>query len=364
MNDDFGSGRKPCGSWFAQYSFTLGIIYGIAILVTVINIILQKVLYSMASFERPHNITLQLASIASKSWVLFFVQYALVLVVINAYYSRIPLPENFPFLRGLYGDFTPDWYVSVGATLMISMITNAILTPLLYLMDPVLACCTRCVDRGCAWHSSKTAQILQYAYEQIYIGPDFLVSQRYALIIGTTWFAMMYSTAMPLMYPASALCFFLTYWIDKYLFVRFYRTPPLIGLNLAQSSQSAMEWSIVLHLLVGVYLVSCPEIYSFDDSDKVQWPLLVKYSELVSSWYEYLIGTLPNRVKQLHTITMLTGMFIFFACFLLERFFGVFSRLVHLMCCCIDRQERDSKKLGFSTNFLKELTIDDLYHEY
>jgi len=313
----------------------MGIIYGIAIVVTLINTILQKAIYSFAGFERSHNITLQLASEAQKAWMLFFVQYAIVLVIINAYYSRIPLPQNFPFFRGPYNDFTPDWYATIGATLMMSMITNAILTPLLYLIEPVTACFSRCWDRGCTCDRAETKQINQHDYEQIYIGSEFLISNRYALIIGTVWFAMMYSIAMPLMYPLTAICLFLSYWIDKCLFFRFHRTPPRLGLNLAQSSQSTMEWSIVLHLIFGVYLISNPDIFSFDDSDRVKWPLLVKYSELVSRWYEWLFGSIPDRYKQLHTTVMLTGMFIFFACFLLERFLGVFSRFVSLMCCCI-----------------------------
>ena len=88
-----------------------------------------------------------------------FVQTALVLVIINAYYSRIPLPENSPILRGAYRDFNPEWYTAVGTTIVITALINAFMPPM-YLLDAVTVCFKRCCDRGCSCNKAKTSQIL------------------------------------------------------------------------------------------------------------------------------------------------------------------------------------------------------------
>lgn len=169
---------------------------------------------------------------------------------------------------------------------------------------------------------------------------------------------------MPLMYFFAAVCCFLSYWTDKYLFLRLHRIPPLYGLELASGCQRIMEYSIILHLLVGVYMISNPDVFSFNDADKVKWSLLISYGELVSKWFETIIGSDADRFKQLHTIIFLIGILIFLVCFILERVFGLFSRLVSMFCCCIYRQEKHNMNIGFSNNFLAEMDIDDLLHEY
>jgi hypothetical protein len=229
VNDDFGNGDKPCGTWLAQYTMTLGIIYGLAFLITILNVILQKGLYYLAFFERPHNMTEQLHSATNKSWTIFFVQTAVVLVVINSYYKRIPLPDNSPVFRGKYPDFTAEWYVSIGATIALAVLINAFM-PVSNLIELFTTFLSRCCDRRCKWHKSETSKILQVDYENLYIGSEFEIAARYATLIGFTWIFMMFSTAMPVMYPFAAILCFVSYWVDKYMFIRHHKLPPAHGL--------------------------------------------------------------------------------------------------------------------------------------
>ncbi len=39
---------------------------------------------------------------------------------------------------------------------------------------------------------------------------------------------MLYSAGLPLLVPLAAAAMFVTYWVDKFLFCRFYSTPPLV----------------------------------------------------------------------------------------------------------------------------------------
>jgi hypothetical protein len=57
---------------------------------------------------------------------------------------------------------------------------------------------------------------------------------RYSQLINSVWVTMMYSTGIPVLYLATAFSFFLTYWFDKLLFTRFYKSPPLYSMEMAK----------------------------------------------------------------------------------------------------------------------------------
>ena len=67
--------------------------------------------------------------------------------------------------------------------------------------------------------------MIQQEYEELYIGPEFSLDARLAQVISITWVTFMYSAALPIMFPMCVLNFIIIYWVDKWLLLRFYRTP-------------------------------------------------------------------------------------------------------------------------------------------
>ena len=168
-------------------------------------------------------------------WVVLFFNSALVLLLINANYVKVPLPANSPILRGPYKDFSTEWYGPVGATIAMTTVINAIM-PFSNLYSLFEHFFYRCWDRRCSLDMKKTRQFLQSEYEKKYTGPEFLFASRYAVIIAMTFIIMMYSLSMPILYPCGLVVCFLTYWTDKIMFFRLYKTPPIYGLELARNS--------------------------------------------------------------------------------------------------------------------------------
>ena len=83
----------------------------------------------------------------------------------------------------------------------------------------------RCCDRSCTKDQRKTKQLLQTSYENLYTGPEFMLENRLAQIVALTWCAFMFSTCMPVIIIVTFFNFLAMYWIDKFLVLRFYRTP-------------------------------------------------------------------------------------------------------------------------------------------
>jgi hypothetical protein len=90
----------------------------------------------------------------------------------------------------------------------------------------------------------------------MYIGPDIEMELCYARILYTIYVTFMYSSGMPLLYFIAFLTFALSYWVDKYMFLRFYRIPPRHTGKLSIEALQIMKYAIVFHFLIGLYMFS------------------------------------------------------------------------------------------------------------
>lgn len=98
--------------------------------------------------------------------------------------------------------------------------------------------------------------MLQEDYEEMYIGPEFLIDQRYSIVMCIAFTVMTYGIGMPLMYPIGMMFMISVYWVDKYLFLRFYRKPPMYDVVMNQTCVSIFNYSIVIHGMISLYVFS------------------------------------------------------------------------------------------------------------
>lgn len=97
-----------------------------------------------------------------------------------------------------------------------------------------------------------------------YTGSEFQIENRYASVIGITFLILTYSTAIPALYIFGFASFFCMYWSDKILFLRNWRTPPMYGNELAVKSRNLLKWAILLHMCVGLYMLSNPAFFTYE----------------------------------------------------------------------------------------------------
>lgn len=58
-----------------------------------------------------------------------------------------------------------------------------------------------------------------------------------------------------------------------------------------------MEWAIILHLFTGLYMISNPDIFNFNDSEKINSKFLRSYGAQISLWFKALFGVESNRLE-------------------------------------------------------------------
>ena len=156
-------------------------------------------------------------------------------------------------LKGKYSDFTANWYADVGVAITITMI--------IYVFSPHAApllrfCRFRCKERSGSTQASMNSK---------YVGPDFHHSIRYPQVSVVVFVSLAYSTGIPLLYLIVSITAFTFYWIDKYLFTRWYRTPPQYDAQISLQFSSYLPYAAVLHLLFGTWMIANRRMFSSDD---------------------------------------------------------------------------------------------------
>ena len=147
---------------------------------------------------------------------------------------------------------------------------------------------------------------------------------------------MMYSAAIPVLYISGSLISFTLYWSDKVLFLRYYKLPPRYGRDLAKRTIKVMEFAILLHLVVGAYMLTNQDIFPTVINEE-RSSALFAFTQAVVSPVIWVFGLQQDRFKTDHAILYICGIALFVLFFILEKFFEVFKRIIN-WCCCMEAE--------------------------
>mmetsp|Transcript_28228 Transcript_28228/g.42721 ORF Transcript_28228/g.42721 Transcript_28228/m.42721 type:complete len:131 (+) Transcript_28228:1693-2085(+) len=87
-----------------------------------------------------------------------------------------------------------------------------------------------------------------------------MLDSRLAQVIAFTWVSFMFSTGLPMLFLVSAVNFFIIYWVDKVLILRFYKTPKNYNEKTIKYTISNLKWSFLFHAVVGFIIISNDKI--------------------------------------------------------------------------------------------------------
>lgn len=137
-----------------------------------------------------------------------------------------------------HSDFTARWYYDVGISLTLSMLIEAFMPLVEFLIDWLIIKFERGADgawKGDPFHTKSNSQ---QEYIEKYSGPDFEISARYSTILLFLCISLIYGSVMPLLYPISLLAMFVLFTLDRCLVCYFYREPPSVDERLTQKAIS------------------------------------------------------------------------------------------------------------------------------
>jgi hypothetical protein len=200
----------------------------------------------MAVVERHHSLVNMEISIARRVFLVLFLNTGLVLLAVNTRF-----PGAIWIGSGSHGDFDASWYSDVGTQIVLAMILNVFTPHFFPFVDLSLQ------RRRLRVHVAYSQRELN----EMFLGPQFLLSFRLAQLVMTVFVIMLYSSGLPALYPIACATFFLQYWVDKYLLVNFYRSPPAYSDKLLKWASGELSWAVVGHLGFAIWMYSVPGVF-------------------------------------------------------------------------------------------------------
>ena len=210
-----------------------------------INFCLLIVLKLLTAIERPPSLDKMKQSLLKKVFVAMFVNTTIITVLVNADFQSYV--KAYGLFDGNYSDFTQSWYLYVGSTIIITLFIN-IFSP--HCANLIIFRTIRKCLRFCCWKNAKSQQALN----ALFIGPEFDLAVKYAIILNLIFSCFLYSGGIPLL---NCFCFcglFVIYWTDKYLILRYYRKPPVYNETLNTQAVNYLPLCVIFHCAFALYM--------------------------------------------------------------------------------------------------------------
>lgn len=255
-----------CSDTLKEYFFNIGFSIATAVIISVVNNILQVVIKKLSNFSRYKTVTQETLSSMTKLFVAMFINSALIALLLSAnIYAFIPAKEFssnvLVFISQentkYYADFDREWYILVGTKILYTCISFMI-SP--HLMNVFLNPCYRCLRNRKARNS-----LLQQDMNENIVGPVFDVTQYYAVSLNIIFITLLYCSAMPILLVMCAIALTLQYWSYKYLFLRYNKRPPTYDTSLNKAVIQILPYGAFLHIIVGIYMYGNSSLFTKTD---------------------------------------------------------------------------------------------------
>lgn len=233
-----------------------------------VNMVLTSVTNRLTALEHNDSSDTEAAQLITKVFVAMYLNTAILLLLA---YGKLsgggPLAKAvraLGILAGAYSDFSANWYADVGVQLTVTSLIAAVsphLQPLAtyFVLQPL----SRLLAQRAAAAGRPTC-VMQSDLNQLYVGPRFDVTERYPQLLNILFFAMTYSTGMPLMLLFALLFFSLSYLVDRFLLLRFYRRPPQRDERLQRTVNRILPYALLVHLAMAVWMLGSTELFGID----------------------------------------------------------------------------------------------------
>lgn len=213
---------------------------------------------------KPKNITAQYQCRAITIFIAQFfntvIIYMLVFHSIFVLKTRLETSIYGMFIVGPFAEVDPRWYLTVGSPIVFTLILQIATPHLGMLLRAFFAGIWRCFDRSWTSNDHKTKQPSQADYEELYTGPEFILQIRLAQLLSVIYISLTFSSGLPIIYLICTVYFFITYWVDKIVLLRYCRLTPHYSKYVTGAMIKLMPYAALSHFLFGFVIMSNPNI--------------------------------------------------------------------------------------------------------
>ena len=344
-------GTSLCSDYLSMILRSSATNFAAGLLVVGINMAFTIIFDRFGSFERHVSIETMETSNLVRVFLLKVINTgALVLLYSQTWLQKIFLVR----LEDSSPEWDVEWYATGGVSLIIVMCMNVI-TPHMFPVVRYLR--HRSKVHRLEKHLNENRDIKNsfpktfYSQDELddYVGPNatFCLNYRISQTLVTFYVCFVYALSMPVLLFIGALSFFLSYWVDKWLFCRFYRTPPGYSDRMGKTASKLLGFGIVVHLIMSMW--------SLGTNDKIFDGLDAFVNGNTPS--NINVGALTSLIQRLvlqkrHLVILEAVLLIFFATLVVSKFSRGLGGGLLALCRCIACQatKNQAKKIEARRN--------------
>ena len=244
-----------CSEYLSDLSIATGITVLASVFVFVINYGIGFVILSAASFEKHHSLDSREKSVFLRILLLRFVNMGCIFLVNQ---DRYRLSELMGMTYVHSPNMSSEWYFTVGTTVVLVQLLECVGQNVLML------CYYWWRERKKRIALTAERALSQAELNAVYLGPEFILSTRYANVISTFFVCYMYAAGIPVLMVIAGINFSATYWVDKFLFISLYRTPARQDSDISRLSTKVMKMGVFVHLLMTIWIFCQQSMFQTD----------------------------------------------------------------------------------------------------
>ncbi|GBF89796.1 hypothetical protein Rsub_02966 [Raphidocelis subcapitata] len=213
--------------------------------ILLINMVLVWSSRWLTLFEKHHTRSQEARSLAQKLFLAQFLNSAISTIIANAHLPG--LSKLIAGTRGIYTDLTPNWYKTVGVSILTSqLLATALRVATLAANAALLLWRRRAAPR----------RPTQAALTEALRGPAFELDARYGEHLNVVFVTLLLCGGVPAAYLSAALWFGAAYWTEKWELLRLSRRPVAYGGDLSESVNGLLPFAAVFHFIFSLWAFS------------------------------------------------------------------------------------------------------------
>jgi hypothetical protein len=331
-----------CGNFARDFVRIQGLLLSVSIIVPVVNELLKAAIFSLGKYQRKKTTTGRSISVAVNTFYATFINTAILLLVING-----KLRFFFGRLNGhnqvASSDYDEMWYATTGIAVANVMITNMIVPQIPYVLAPIVKFLNR---------EFTGAGLTQLHLDEVWEADPFQIEQRCAQVLFTLACTLTFSAGLPILLPIGFVALTLSYWLDKYLLLRYFKRPTLVEGELGKQLLRTMPILVMLHAANAAWIMSYRPSQGYhgevenqnNELDGVNGNIGGVFDAHLLSYHPGvynrlagypMIGFVLVRMNRLHVIpTFALFVLLFLWYFIVLRFLGLIIRVFQKCGCC------------------------------
>jgi len=262
---DYGQkdGKKICSEYNTEILEVMFWTNSIAYFLVGINYVLRMACIMLVDWIGYDTETVRLERTTTVTWLAQFFNTAFLLLMINCNWSEQSI--TFGLTAGDIPDFNGQWFRTIGAYLIYTMLFNSVYPLLEAVGYWAMRLGYRILDRGCSCDPYKTKTTSIQSYIDVYAGPVYFMHFKYASIENTVFVTFMYGFGMPILFPIAAFSFLVLYLCERSMLFYAYRLPPMYDHRLSESVLNKLNFAPCMFLFFGYWMVSNQQLLSNDN---------------------------------------------------------------------------------------------------